>query len=103
MGIAEIDFLFHWMLHEVQKRDPSIVRDDVDIEEVYSVRRSLRRGATSEACYARIPTDVINANNRWRSNFHSKGIRPNLSMVEHYSDAEVLAPTLIRFSKMLPS
>ena len=34
MGIAEMDVLFHGMLHEVQKRDPSIIQDNFDIEEV---------------------------------------------------------------------
>ena len=103
MSIAEMDVLFHGILREVQKRNPAIIGEDVNVEEVYSTYRSLRRGATSEARNADIPPDVINANNRWRSHFRSRGIRPNVNMMEHYSDAKVLAPTLIKFSKMLPS
>ena len=98
-----MDVLFHGILREVQKRNPAIIGEDVNVEEVYSTYRSLRRGATSEARNVDIPTDVINANNRWRSHFRSRGIRPNVNMMEHYSDAKVLAPTLIKFSKMLPS
>lgn len=63
IGIAAMDVLFHGMLHEVQKCDLSIIHDDVDIKEVYSVRRSLRRGVTSEARNPRLPADDINANN----------------------------------------
>ena len=47
MGIAEMDVLFHGMLREVRKRDPSIIHDDV----------------SSEARNARLPTDIINAHN----------------------------------------
>lgn len=64
MGISEMDVLFHWMLYKVRKCDPSIIPEDVYIEEVYSVWRSLRRGATSEARNAKLPSDVIDANNR---------------------------------------
>ena len=103
MSIAEMDVLFHGILREVQNRNPAIIAEDVNVEEEYSTFRSLRRGATSEARNANVPVDVINANNKWRSHFRSKGIRPNVDMMEHYSDANVLAPTLIKFSKILPS
>ena len=76
--------------------------DDVKIEEEYSVFRFLRRGAILDSQNAGIPRDVINANNCRRAYYWSKGINPNLSMMEHYSDANVLAPTLIKFSELLP-
>ena len=103
MFIAEMDVLFHELLRLIQNRNPSVIPDDVKIEEEYSVFRSLRRGATSESRNAGIPGDVINANNCWRTFYRSKGINPDLSMMEHYSDADVLAPTLIKFSELLPS
>ena len=103
MSIAEMDVLFHGILRLVQNRNPAIIPEDVNVEEEYSTFRSLRRGATAEARNANIPPDVINANNKWRSYFWSKGIRPNVDMMEHYSDANVLAPTVIKFSKLLPS
>ena len=93
----EIDVLFHKLLRLVQDRNPSVISDDFKIEEKYSVFWSLKRGAISESQNAGIPQDVINANNRWRTYYCLKGINPNLSMIEHYSDSDVLAPTLIKF------
>jgi len=103
MTISEMDVLFHALLNEVQKRNPAAIPDHIKVEESYSVSRSLRRGATSEAQNVDIPSDVINANNRWRKDFRSKGIRPSGSMLDHYSEARVMAPTLTKFSKELPS
>ena len=102
MLIAEKDVLIHELLRLIQNRNPSMIPDDVKIEEEYSVFRSLRRGATSESRNAGIPGDVINANNRWRAFYRSKGINPNFSMMEHYSNVDVLAPTLIKFLELLP-
>ena len=103
MSITEMDVLFHGILRLVQIRNPAIIPDDVNVEEEYSTFRSLRRGATAEARNANIPPDVINANNKWKLHFCSRGIRPNVDIIEHYSDANVHAPTLIKFSKLLPS
>ena len=103
MTITEMDVLFHGLLKEVQQRNPSVIPDTVSIEESYSVYRSLRRGAKSEAQNVNMSEELINANNRWRKEYQSKGIKPSCSMMEHYSDAHVMAPTLILFSKELPS
>ena len=103
MTISEMDVLFHALLSEVQKRNPAAIPDHIKVEESYSVSRSLRRGATSEAQNVDIPSEVINANNCWRKDFRSKGIRPSGSMLDHYSEARVMAPTLTKFSKELPS
>ena len=49
MMITELDVLFHGLLKEVQHCNPSVIPDDVNVEEVYSTYQSLRWGATSEA------------------------------------------------------
>ena len=92
MSIAEIDVLFHELLRLIQNCNPSVISDNVKIEDEYSVFRSLRRGAISESRNVGIPSDVINAND----------CSTQQQMMEHYSDADVLAPTLIKFSKLLP-
>ena len=79
-----------------------MIPDDAEIEEEYSVFRSLRRGATSESQNAGIPGDVINANSRLRAFYRLKGINPNFLMMEHYFDEDVLAPPLIKSSELLP-
>jgi hypothetical protein len=91
MSISEMDELFHSILLEVQCRFPNILPDLVKVTEEFSTFRSLCRGATSEA-----------ANNRWRKISQAKGLIPGYSMMERYSDAKVLVPTLTRFSQSLP-
>ena len=50
-----------------------------------------------------ISGDVINMNNKWRSILRANGMNPGMTMIERYTDARVAAPTLIRFSKELPT
>ena len=103
MTVGDMDFYFHNVLKEVQRRHPSIIPEPVKVEEDYSVSRSLRRGATAEARNVGICGDVINMNNKWRSILQANGMNPGMSMIERYTDAKVAAPTLIRFSKELPT
>lgn len=103
MSISELDVDFHRILMEVQRTRASVIPDHVKIEEVYSTYRSLRRGATSEAQNVNMSDTVINANNRWRKQMRSKGMKPGMSMMEHYTDANVAAPTLLQFSALLPT
>jgi hypothetical protein len=102
MSISEMNKLFHSVLLEVQRRYPKILPDSIKITDKFSTFRSLRRGATSEAQNVKIPGEVIEANNRWRKLSQAKGLTPGFSMMERYSEAKILVPTLTRFSKSLP-
>ena len=103
MSVAELDVHFHSVLLEVQRRFPNAIPDSVNVIEDYSVYRSLRRGATSEAQNEGIDQTVIESNNRWRKAHRAKGMVPGWSMTEHYTDANVSVKMLVRFSSELPS
>ena len=98
MSVAEMDVGFHELLRIVQRKCPNLIADMVQVEENYSLKRSLRRGATVEAQYVHIPTNMIEANNRWRKVARAKGMTPGMSMMERYTDAKASVPTLIIFS-----
>ena len=98
MSVAEMDIGFHELLRSVQSRCPNLIQDSVNIEEDYSIKRSLQRGATAEAQNAYIPTNVIEANNRWRKVARAKGMTPGMSMMERYTNVKASVPTLILFS-----
>ena len=102
MSIGELDILFHALLKEVQLKYPLVISPETDAEADYSVYRSLCCGATSEAQNAGISEEVINAHNRWGKVMRAKGLKPGMSMMENYTDAQISAPTLIRFSLELP-
>ena len=98
MSVAEMDIGFHKLLRTVQSRCPNLIADSVKIEEDYRMKRLLRRGATADAQKARIPTPVIEANNRWRKVERAKGMAPGMSMMDQYMDAKASVPMLISFS-----
>jgi hypothetical protein len=102
MSIAEMDEFLHNVLCGVQRKYTNVIGDKVNIHEEFSAYRSLRRGATSEAQNAAIPKEVIESNNRWRKFSRAKGMTPEISIMERYSDAKVAVPLLIRFSNELP-
>ncbi|KAL7571733.1 hypothetical protein ACA910_002832 [Epithemia clementina (nom. ined.)] len=46
--VSQLDALFHEVLKQLQHRQPNIIPSNVKVEDKYSVRQSLRRGATTE-------------------------------------------------------
>ncbi|KAL7579132.1 hypothetical protein ACA910_019158 [Epithemia clementina (nom. ined.)] len=47
--VSHLDDLFHDILKQVQLRHPEIIGPRIQVEDLYSVRQSLWRGATTEA------------------------------------------------------
>jgi len=52
----------------------------------------------SEILNHEVPKEVIEANNGWRKHMRSKGMLPNMSMVERYADAKASITTLIKYT-----
>ncbi|KAL7580596.1 hypothetical protein ACA910_003716 [Epithemia clementina (nom. ined.)] len=85
--ISNLDNLFHDILKQVQLRHLDIISPDLKKEDVFSIRRSLRRGATTEAQNRKIPKSIIESNNRWKKHMRANGLLPLMSMMERYTDA----------------
>ena len=102
MSGGEMDLLFHALLLEVQRRFAKVLPESVDVKNEFSTYRSFRRGSTSVAQNAGMHQSVIEANNRWRKRSRARGMKPSMSMMEHYSDAKVCVPSLIKFLALLP-
>jgi hypothetical protein len=99
--MGDLDPGFHDVLKRVQERWPHVVHASVKVEDDYSIRRSLRRGSTSQAQNQGIPASVVEANQRWRKHERSQGVLPSMGMMERYSDAKASILTLLRYSRML--
>jgi len=95
---SDLDPDFISVLLRVQGRWPNIIPPSVNVQDEYSIRRSLRRGSTTQAGNMQIPKEVIEANNRWRKHGNSRGVLPGMSMVERYSDAKASIMALLRYS-----
>ncbi len=63
-GIMEPKFIER--LEAVQMSRPDLLSDQVEVAEAYGIRRSLRRGSTTEAGNKGVLPEVIDANNHWR-------------------------------------
>jgi hypothetical protein len=96
IGSYEDEFLDR--IVSVRTRRSNLFEPGVDVMEVYSLRRSLRRGSTSEAVNKQVPQFIINMNNRWRQFEAARGRRPGMSMMAHYTEVRLSIPTLWRYS-----
>ena len=99
MTISELDELFHQVLNLVKLSRPDLLRSDKKVEEAFSVRRSVKRGATTQAGNVGVPDKGLRANNNWRQYLHSQGVVTHPSIVARYSEAK--ANLLLMFSSML--
>jgi len=77
-----------------------LIPTSVSVQDEFSIRRSIRRGCTAEAQNARIPQEVIEANNRWRRRERARSFTPGMWMMERYSVAIVSELTLIVFPRV---
>jgi hypothetical protein len=80
---------------------PSLFDPGVNVTEVYSLRRSLRRGSTTRARNQGVPEALIEMNNRWRKVESARGRRPGMSMMAHYTEIRLSIPLLWRYTRML--
>jgi hypothetical protein len=95
--IGDINLLFHPELLRVQVYQPNLIGEDTKVEDKYSASRSFKRGTTAQARNMDIPTDVIQANNRFQKE-RSRGSTPHMLLLERYMDAKASVPLLVKFS-----
>ncbi|KAL7562025.1 hypothetical protein ACA910_011070 [Epithemia clementina (nom. ined.)] len=99
--VSQLDALFHEVLKRLQHHRPDIIPSDVKVEDEYSVRQSLRRGATTKAQNCKIPQQVIETNHRLEKHIRSRGALPSMSMIERYSDVKASVEAVIEFSELM--
>jgi hypothetical protein len=104
MEFSEMNNIILEKLESIQARSErtnQLGLNDVNIREEYSINRSFRRGSSTHAQNCKVPSSVIEAQNRWRKVERAKGARAKFTMIETYADIEQLIPTLVRYSAML--
>jgi hypothetical protein len=95
--LQEFENDFFTTLEKVQATT-DLFPDDLDIRDECGIARSIRRTVTAHALNMGIDKDVVNANNRWRTEFGSKTGNPCLDMAGVYTTLDSLLPTLLQFS-----
>jgi len=99
--IADFDPFFHDALRHIQSRRPELIKEEVDVGQAFSLRRSLRRGSTTHARNMGVSEEIIEFNNGWRKHQRAGAKAPSLSMVQHYTDVKLALPYVLRYSKGL--
>ena len=99
LQVSEMSEIFYRRLSFVQYFRPDLLPRDVDIDDVYGISRSFRRGSTSRATDRGVPPEIIDANNRWRKVERAESMKTtSLSMQEQYTDVTLTLNQLLRYS-----
>ena len=101
LSLRDLNLEFHKVLGEIQKEKSELLPPDVEIAEHYNVYRSFRRGATTRAQEQKVPSSVIEMNNRWRKVQNNQGNLPRLPMNQLYLEITQIMKTKLLFSKSL--
>ena len=91
---------FREVLRKLMDETPSAFPAGVDVGD-YSLRRSLRRGSTTEAQNNGVPSTTIDLINRWRSREAAKGAEPGLPMRQVYTETSSALAGILAYSQSL--
>ncbi len=98
--LSDYNGRFREFLELARQETPSAFSSKLDMED-YSLRRSMRRGATTQAHNNKVPTATIELINRWRKRERAKGAEPGLDMRQVYTQALSATETTLEFSRSL--
>ena len=84
----------------VQKDYPELIQPHLDVDEVYNIWRSLRRGSVSTAREAGVKEGTIDLINRW-SGYENRGGRRAGKMQDYYTEIRMMRKTILKYSMPL--
>ena len=94
--------LFHEVLVDIRQSHSALFLTDVlsdeDVESLYNVFRSFRRGSDSQAISKGVSEIDIEVVNRWLKKEKAGGSRPHHSMKHHYADVNLLLDSFLRYT-----
>jgi hypothetical protein len=91
----------HKQWEDERDGDHESILEGVDIDEVYGVSRSFKRGAITRAQEAGVGQPEVEFMGRWRSVEQAAGRKPGRSIREHYTELAQMLDARLRFSKAL--
>ena len=98
--LAKYDESFKGYIGRVQERYPTVINPALEVND-FSLWRSGRRGAVTEATANMVDTKVIELINRWRSREAARGTESGLPMRQVYTQASNMLSTMIQYSQGL--
>jgi hypothetical protein len=99
---SDMDEIFHQLLGEIFVEHPGYFQADIrsisDIEDQYSVFRSLRRGSDSQAIAMKVAEADIKVVNRWSKKEAAGTSKMSMDMTQYYADIHILLPAFMRYT-----
>ena len=92
---------FKEQLAIVQSLRPDLIKPNLDVFDLYNIRRSLRRGSSSIARRERVDQDIIDLVNRWSVRENSRGRSRGYSMRDYYTETRLVMHTILPYSAAL--
>ncbi|KAL7570832.1 hypothetical protein ACA910_018902 [Epithemia clementina (nom. ined.)] len=100
--VSHLDVWFHKHLLMVQDSQTGAITEHIDVINRYCMQRLLCRGSTTQARNKRVPKDVVDLNNRWRTEDHAGHQSARGSeMLQVYTEVVAALETLLQFSAAL--
>ena len=100
MSSGKMNRLFWRELTRVQEQRPDLIKPQEDVEDIYNIRRSLRRGSQTTAREAGVSGPDIDLINRWRG-VEATGGRASGAMRDYYTEIRLMHKRLLVYSKSL--
>ena len=97
--IVDYDPDFHYYMVELNSQSPELFSVGTVLG-LYSLRRSMRRGAILETT-GRVDDVIVKLMNRWRKKEGAKGAEPGLCMRQTYTQMRSMVPKLLLYSQAL--
>jgi hypothetical protein len=96
--LFEFEGDFFRLLKAVQAGS-SLIGPEVDVESIFGILRSSRRGMTAHARNMEVSKDMLKVFNRWHTEMNSSTGIARLDMLETYSSLDAIKPTLLRITR----
>ena len=97
--ISDYDAMFVKYMHTLRYVSPEVF-SVATIMELFSLRRSMRRGAIV-ATTGTVPESVVELINRWRKKEQARGSEANLNMRQTYAQVKSLYPKMKLYSRAI--
>ena len=99
MTVTKLDETLHVFLTRLFLKGsefPLEIKSEEDIEDRFSVFRSLRRASDTRALNQNVTSNDIDIVNRWKTVEAAKGKKPGRSMRQHYAEFALLKEPFLR-------
>ena len=92
---------FRRQLIKIQTKRPDLIQPNLDVDEWYNIRRSLRRGSASTAREEGVKESTIDLINRWSGVEFKGGRRGGQKMRDHYTEIRMMKKSILKYSAAL--